>query len=432
MQHVAWLRELLRVRAPAMSSASSSRTCTHGLLGPSALWAPPPLPGCLDRWWRGEWHASEQHALQSPPPEEERCWWQRDVCSTSDDARVAAWAWHSDDAACSLLPPAALTVEALCARGKSLLLVGDSLTFQVFVALLSELSRQSSGRWRGADPKNCARPSSCVVLPCGVKLCFENAYFLSPSTVTLHNAAGRAVGTCCHACHVHRKNEPSGCPPWHDDQKAVERVPSAGDADGWRGTLRGFDEVVINMAAHWAGKRACPITVEHPDATPSLLREHNKTVSGLLDALEAARAGSTTPRLWWRTHPPGDAGCERSDEPPCEPPARDADGHGRWHLSSQITITECLSLASDGPMAPKDHSQRSRPVAHSRVFATLCDARGAWCPCGAQVTQRSAPPSRSTPACSPRSLARRATRSRGSGDRARPCTTASAGGTCPR
>ena len=268
--------------------------------------------GCLNRWWRGHWRSSPKTHAVTPAPYDAKhsCWWDRNICIHEQDARAAPWEWAADDPSCALPPPQALTVEALCKAGKSLLLVGDSLTYQVFIALLSELSRQSGFRGReDRDGETCEAPRSCEVLPCGVRICFRNAYFLTDQTVTLHDKRGNAVGTCCHACHVHRKGEPSGCPPW-SDAGIVERVPISTDVEGWRREIAGFGAVIFNLAAHWAGKRSCPITIEHPSAEPSLLSAHNRTLDTLLQTLEAARGGSRTPTLWWRTQPAGDAGCE--------------------------------------------------------------------------------------------------------------------------
>ena len=199
---------------------ASGNGCRHGLPGCDQLPLPPPSSGCESRWWQGQWSKTTQATRL---PDRGRCWWWGKGCSDAADRHSASWEWVADDDACRMnASHAAAALRTVCSRGRSIVLVGDSLTYQVYHAMLR---RFFDGREEDLDTLTCHRVAACVPLPCGPSggrprpsLCMRQSFFFSEAPLTLRNRTGGVQATCC----AHDAHGPN-----------ATTLPHASDVAGW-------------------------------------------------------------------------------------------------------------------------------------------------------------------------------------------------------
>lgn len=303
--------------------------CENGALGPAALYFQTPratanaTQGCAARWWQGDWVENKHHPGLPLQRQGRPCFWQgaaaaKYACNLTDSARVRMekWEWRAREPSCSISMTQTTrkaAVERLCSSGRSMLLVGDSQTYQVFFALLDELFH---GHEQAIAERQYCNANSwvpfCVPLPCGGKypqrhdpglkpsVCMRQTFFMRSSPLELRSRNGNIVGSCCQAT----------------DREAV---PTADDVAGWKDVLlqpdpKGFIRnaapvgwMVLNMGAHPAGA-SCSTTARYPETVHQVMKAFNATLRKMSYTFHlAAQPGSA---LWWRTHPGGHASCK--------------------------------------------------------------------------------------------------------------------------
>ena len=240
-------------------------------------------------------------------------------CSDAADHHAASWEWLANDDACRMnASHAAAALRTVCSRGRSIVLVGDSLTYQVYYAMLR---RFFDGREEDVDTLTCHRAANCVPLPCGPSgsrphpsLCMRQSFFFSEAPLTLRNPRGEVQATCC----AHDAN--------------ATTVPHASDVAGWTDAMRGDAArspatargsavapagwVIMNAGtAHMAGA-SCEAGRKQSWAAQQVEAHFNRTISELATTLTIAAPART--ELWWLSLPSGAAGCGEAPTKPLD------------------------------------------------------------------------------------------------------------------
>ena len=299
--------------------------CRHGLLGCQHLPRPSLADGCEGRWWRGRWVKA---TAASRPPIRGRCWWweSRYDCSDAANRHVVGWEWLADDAACRMdTAHATAAVQAACAQNRSILLVGDSLTYQLFHAMLR---RTFDGLEDRVDEKTCSRRARCVPLPCGgatgssgaASLCMRQTFFFSATPLALSNRTGVVQATCCdHEAEKSGTPHAADIPGW---TAALGPAPAGSDATASGEAVAPIGWVVINPSvAHMAGT-SCVATHGLPEMEGQVLQHFERTTAELAATLARAAVAGTA--LWWLSLPGGAAGCTDAPSKPLDPDELDA------------------------------------------------------------------------------------------------------------
>ena len=294
--------------------------CRHGLPGCDQLPLPPPSSGCESRWWQGQWSKTTQATRL---PDRGRCWWWGKGCSDAADRHSASWEWVADDDACRMnASHAAAALRTVCSRGRSIMLVGDSLTYQVYHAMLR---RFFDGREEDLDTLTCHRVAACVPLPCGPSggrprpsLCMRQSFFFSEAPLTLRNRTGGVQATCC----AHDAHGPNATTLPHASDVAGWAEAMHGEAAGSPATARGSAVapagwVITNAGtAHMAGA-SCEAGRKQSWVAHQVEAHFNRTTSELASTL--ARAAPARTELWWLSLPSGAAGCGEAPTKPLDP-----------------------------------------------------------------------------------------------------------------
>lgn len=215
---------------------------------------------------------------------------------------------------------AAAAVRAACAQNRSILLVGDSLVYQLFHAMLR---RTFDGHEDDLDEKTCRHEARCVPLPCSgatgdsgaASLCMRQTFFFSATPLALSNRSGMVQATCCeHEAEHSNTPHAADIAGW---TAALGSAPAGSDATAGREAVAPIGWVVINPSvAHMAGA-SCAATIGHPEMDGQALRHFERTTAELAATLARAAVAGTA--LWWLSLPGGAAGCTDAPSKPLDP-----------------------------------------------------------------------------------------------------------------